>query len=121
MDEIAAAQDRVWNSNRNGGSTKTKSNAKGTKKAATRVKNSRQTKVSETTESGREERVTRKLKNPNMCRVLNLDYFEVLSNYTVTTRLAAEEARLCLLVANPLTIGFDRATVRARRRVRGAA
>jgi hypothetical protein len=87
-----------------------------TSKSATRIKSSRQTKVSESIEVGREERVTRKIKNANMCRVLNLDYFEVLSNYSVTTSFDAERAGLCVLLPNPITISFNRESLRVYER-----
>src|SRR5215208_3217323 len=66
------------------------------RKASARIKSSRQTKISESQEIGREERVTEKIKNSNMCRTLNLDYFEVLSNYTVSTELLVDQAKLCV-------------------------
>jgi hypothetical protein len=81
-------------------------------KSASRVKQSRQTKVSESMESGREERVTRKIRNPNMCHALNLDYFEELANYEVVTRFSAPDAGLVLLVENPLKDKFDRWALR---------
>ncbi len=81
-------------------------------KAAGKVKQSRQSKVSESVESGREERVTRKVRNPNMCHALNLDYFEVLANYSIVTRFLPEESGLCVLVDNPLKLLFDRWALR---------
>jgi len=81
-------------------------------KSANRVKLSRQTKVNESRESGREERVTRKVRNPNMCHTLNLDYFEVLANYAIKTAFAPAESGLCVLVDNPVTVHFDRWALR---------
>lgn len=73
-----------------------------TQKAAARVRVNRQTKISESSETGREERVTRKVRNANMCRTLTLDYFEVLSHYIVTTAFNQDDAQVCLFVPFPL-------------------
>jgi hypothetical protein len=82
-------------------------------KSANKVKQSRQTKVTESVEIGREERVTHKLRNPNMCTSLNLDFFEILANYEVTTTFRPDLARLCLLIENPIKlIQFDRLALR---------
>ena len=75
--------------------------AESTIKAATRVKTRRKTRITELAEFGREERVTRKVKNANMCHALNLDYFEVVANYSITVRFAEEDAALCVLVDMP--------------------
>ena len=72
-----------------------------TQKAAMRVRVSRQTKISEAAEFGREERVTRKVRNGNLCRTLTLDYFEVLAHYDVRTAFANEDAQICLFVPFP--------------------
>ena len=79
-----------------------------TQKASARVKTTRQTKVVESEEVGREQKVTRKLKNPNMCRSLTLDYFEVLANYRITQTLVLDEARLCVLTPTSLSDKVDR-------------
>ena len=81
-------------------------------KATARVRASRQTKVTESVEQGREERVTRKIHNANPCRTLNFDYFEILANYTVSTQFDADGARLCVLVKNPMTMALDRTLLR---------
>lgn len=73
-----------------------------TTKAAARVRASRQTKISESSEIGREERVTRKLRNPNMTRTLTLDYFEVLSHYIITTAFDKLNAQVCIFVPFPI-------------------
>ncbi len=75
--------------------------AESTTKAATRVKTRRKTRITESAEFGREERVTRKVRNPNMCHALNLDYFEIVANYTITVQFAEEDAALCVLVDMP--------------------
>jgi len=77
------------------------------RKASSRIKASRQTKVTESEEIGRETKVARKIKNPNMCQSLNLDYFEVLATYRVTTRPLLDEARLCVLSPNPISEPID--------------
>lgn len=82
-------------------------------KAATSVRLSRETKVSETTEIGSERRVTRTVSNQNLCHVLNLDYFEVLSKYHVTTSFDRAATRICALIPSPLTPSFTQRTVRA--------
>lgn len=81
-------------------------------RSATKVRLSRQSKIIESSEYGWEQRITRSVKNPNMCRTLNLDYFEVLARYDVTTSFAADQTRLCVLVPSPFTPSFVRATVR---------
>jgi hypothetical protein len=78
------------------------------RKASARVKMTRQTKVSESEELGREEKTTRKVKNPNMCHTLNLDYFEILGSYKVTTQLALEQVQLCVLTEQFLPKTIDR-------------
>lgn len=72
-------------------------------KASTKVRAQRVTKINETVEWGREEKVARKVRNPNMCHTLNLDYYEVLAHYTIETSFLAGDARLCAFVPNPLS------------------
>ena len=79
-----------------------------TRKASSRIKATRQTKVSESEEIGREERVTRRIRNANMCRTLSLDFFEVLSTYQVTTTLMRDQVRLCVAVPGILSDEIDR-------------
>lgn len=83
------------------------------RKASTRMKTSRQTKITESEEFGTETRVTRKLRNPNQCRTLNIDHFEVLANYRVTTALQPDQARLCVLIDNPMRLQASRLFVLA--------
>jgi hypothetical protein len=85
-----------------------------TLKATTRLKISRQTKVGETVEVGREEKVTRRVRNPNMCHALTLNYFETLAHYTISTELDRSAARLCVLVDSPYKspFAFTKANVR---------
>ena len=75
-----------------------------TQKASARVRVNRQTKISESSETGSEERVTRKVRNPNMCRTLTLDYFEVLAHYIVTTAFAKDDAQICFFVPFPVAL-----------------
>jgi hypothetical protein len=72
-------------------------------KASTKVRSQRVTKISETSEWGSEERVSRKVRNPNMCHTLNLDYYEVLAHYEIETVFLPEDARLCAFIRNPLS------------------
>jgi hypothetical protein len=81
-------------------------------KVSSQLKADRQTKVSESREYGSEQRVTRKITNPNMCHGLNLDYFEILANYAVTTSLDKPNVKLCILLENPLIIVPSRQLLR---------
>jgi hypothetical protein len=72
--------------------------AEATLKAATKVKATRQTKVVETSEFGTETKVIRRLRNPNAGRTLNLDIFEVVAGYNVTTTVDRPGVRLAVLV-----------------------
>jgi len=71
-------------------------------KASTKVRAQRVTKITETTEWGSEQRVARKVRNPNMCHTLNLDYYEVLAHYQIETTFLPDDARLCAFVPNPI-------------------
>jgi len=82
-------------------------------KASTKVRTRRVSKITETREWGSEERITRKVKNPNVCHTLNLDYFEVLAHYEIATRFLQDDARLCAMIANPVVVvEFTREVVR---------
>jgi hypothetical protein len=70
----------------------------GVTKAATKIKSSIQTKVTESQEFGKEERITRKFQNPNAGRILHFDCFEVVTTYKVTTRYDFANAQLCVLL-----------------------
>ncbi len=82
--------------------------AEAVQKASAKLKATRQTKVEESEEFGSEQRVTRKLKNPNMCRTLNLDCYEVVAGYSVSTVLRRDQIRLCLLVPHLIPGAVDR-------------
>lgn len=77
-------------------------------KSSLKIKSSRQIKISEKRETGREDTLTRKIKNPNKSRTLNLDYFEILVGYEVSTKLDREKVRLCVLVPNLIKDKLDR-------------
>lgn len=71
-----------------------------TTRASERIKATRQVKVLEARESGREERVTRKIRNPNQGYTLTLNCYEVLESYQVETVLKSSK-QFCLLVEQP--------------------
>ena len=75
-------------------------------KTTNQLKSSRQVKVTEGSDIGSEERVTRRLRNPNTCHALAIDTFEVLAHYKITTTIIRSGARLCVLIENPLQFGF---------------
>jgi hypothetical protein len=59
-------------------------------------KQTRKVRIEETRETGREEKQTRVIANTNRCHTLEFRYFEVLSNYVVTSSCVGFEA--CLLL-----------------------
>lgn len=69
-----------------------------TSRATQKVRVSRTLKVTEARETGSEERVTRKLRNPNAHHTLTVAFFEILANYEITTRLDADGVRLVGLI-----------------------
>lgn len=73
-----------------------------TQKASAKVHSSRQLKITEATEEGRETRVTRKLRNSNLCHPVTYHYFELAARYDVTTGYVKDQATFVLLVDNPL-------------------
>ena len=86
-----------------------------TTRSTSRGRTSRTLKVSETTESGREERVTRTLRNANECHTLTVPFFEVLANYLVSTAVRKDDIRLVVLIPSAQLSGlegFNRQTVR---------
>lgn len=90
-----------------------------TTRATQRVRTSRTLKVTESRESGSEERITRKLRNPNAAHTLTVAFFEILSNYQVITRLQAGRAQLVVLIPSADLAGvarFDRRAVRTHER-----
>ena len=77
------------------------------RKAAAKIQVSRQTKVVESRETGRETRVTQEVKNPNMCRTLTLEAREVRAHYNVSQVADVEAAALCILVPTSVTKVID--------------
>jgi hypothetical protein len=73
-------------------------------KASTKVRTQRTTKITETVEWGSEQRVTRRIRNPNLCHTLNLDYYEVLAHYDITTAFLPADTKLCAMVENPVSV-----------------
>ena len=73
-----------------------------TTKASAKVHSSRQLKITESTEQGSETRVTRKLRNSNLCHPVTFHYFELVARYGVTTGYVKNETVFVLLVDNPL-------------------
>ena len=71
-----------------------------TRRSTERIKSTQQVKVVQTSESGREDRTIRKIRNANGSRSLTMNYFEVLENYKVITKLK-ETKRFCVLVDCP--------------------
>jgi hypothetical protein len=73
-------------------------------KASTKVRTQRTTKITETVEWGSEQRVTRRIRNPNLCHTLNLDYYEVLAHYDIVTAFLPADTKLCAMVENPVSV-----------------
>ncbi|MFY2763854.1 hypothetical protein [Arenimonas sp. MALMAid1274] len=71
-----------------------------TSRVSERVKSTRQVKVVESRETGREDRVTRKLRNANQGHALTLNCYEVLETFQVETQLK-DVKQFCLLVEPP--------------------
>lgn len=69
-------------------------------KASARVRSKRVTRITQTVESGREERVTRLIRNPNQCHTLTLDFFEALAHYEIKLEFLPDRLRLVVLVPN---------------------
>jgi hypothetical protein len=71
-------------------------------KASEKVHTSRQLKITESEETGSENRTTRKLRNNNLCHPVTYHYFELDARYVVTTQFTSSDAVFVLLVDNPL-------------------
>jgi hypothetical protein len=69
-----------------------------TVQASNTIKNTRKLRIEVSRETGREQKQTRTIANTNRCRTLNCHYFEIMTNYLVTTKLVS--VRLCLLLPN---------------------
>jgi hypothetical protein len=84
-----------------------------TQKAAAKVRSLRVTHITDSIESGRQERVTRTIRNPNYSHTLTLDFFETLAHYEVTLAPVPERLGLVALIPNPLaTKEFDTPLIR---------
>jgi hypothetical protein len=82
-------------------------------KAATKVRSKRLTRIMESSEEGSQNRVTRRIRNENLCHTLTIDYFETLAHYEITTAFRPERLRIVALVPNPSWIGkYTREMVR---------
>jgi hypothetical protein len=79
-----------------------------TSRATQRIRMNRTLHVTESREYGREERVTRKLRNPNASHTLTVAFFEILANYRVTTALRRDDARLVVLIPSSQLVPFVR-------------
>ncbi len=71
-----------------------------TTRVAEKIKSTRQVKIVESRESGREDRVTRKIRNPNQGHALTLNCYEVLETFKVDLKLK-DAKQFCLLVEQP--------------------
>jgi hypothetical protein len=71
-------------------------------KASEKVHTSRQLKITESVETGSENRTTRKLKNANLCHPVTFHYFQLDARYSVTTQLVKSDAVFALLLPNKL-------------------
>ena len=67
--------------------------------AAYTLKTSRKLNIEVSREIGREQKQTRVISNTNRCHSLSCHYFEIMSNYLVTTQLSSLQP--CLLVPTP--------------------
>lgn len=76
-----------------------------TSKASARLSDTRHTHIEETHEVGWEQRVTRKFRNPNLCHTLNLEFFDIIASYLVTTSSDLKKSSICVALPNPVV--FD--------------
>ena len=84
-----------------------------TSRASTRVRSRRITKITESVEQGLSEEVVRRIRNPNQCHTLTLDFHEVLAHHRVDTTFLASRVRVVVLVPNPVSVRqFDDLLVR---------
>lgn len=67
--------------------------------ASQTLKLNRKQRIEISREIGREEKQTRKIENTNRCHTLNCHYFEVMSNYILTTKLSSIQP--CVLLQIP--------------------
>src|SRR5207247_7341725 len=94
----------------------TQSVKESTIKASSRVRSRRVTRITQTVESGKEERVTRLIRNPNQCHTLTMDFFETLAHYEINLEFLKDRLRLVVLVPNPINVpDFVSAVIRRNR------
>jgi hypothetical protein len=74
--------------------------AESVRRSTMKLRLQRQTKIAETTELGTEDKISRRIRNPNLCHTLQLNYYEVLANYEIEIKFSRAEARLCVLIDN---------------------
>lgn len=88
-----------------------------TTKATARVSTKRTSKVSESREIGREDRVTRRLKNQNLCHTVTYDYFEIVAGYKISTEFLLDKVIPVALLPNPQrNLMFDKDSIRLHER-----
>lgn len=83
-----------------------------TTKAAARVRSRRVTRINESIETGREDRVTRRIRNPNQCRTVTYDFFETLAHYEIELAFRKQRMRLVAMLRNPFDYDFTPELVR---------
>jgi hypothetical protein len=79
-----------------------------TQKTSAWLKSAFKSRVVEARQAGSQDRATRKLHNPNAFQSLTVDFFEVLTAYSVQTEMLRDQARLCVLTPNFLPAQIDR-------------
>jgi hypothetical protein len=62
-----------------------------TKQASNVLRNSQKTRILEVSETGSENRSTRRIKNENRCHTINYDYFEILEHYEIRVDVVGVE------------------------------
>jgi hypothetical protein len=84
-----------------------------TQKAAAKIRSVRTTRITDTVESGRQDRITRVIMNPNLAHTLTLDFFETLCHYKVKLQPMPDRLGLVALLPNPMaTKEFTTAVIR---------
>jgi hypothetical protein len=84
-----------------------------TQKSAAKVRTTRSTRITDAVETGGQDRVTRRIQNPNLSRTLTLDFFETLAHYEVVLEPLPERLGLVALFPNPMaTRAFGHELVR---------
>ena len=73
-----------------------------TQKASAKIRSKRTTHITDAIENGSQDRVTRRIVNPNYSHTLTLDFFETLSHYEVTLEANPDRLTMVALIPNPL-------------------